>query len=128
DVLLNDQLVDEERAIVAVSKQLNLPCVSLKEFEANQRILNLVKQDLAERFKLMPLGLTEEDGERKLYVAMANPLDIDAIEEVGKASGFLVVQLLAGPGDIDEAIERSYQEVAAQAAEGEGLGDMLGDL
>jgi type IV pilus assembly protein PilB len=102
-VLLEHDLVNEEKAIVAVSKQLNLGCVSLKEFKAEPRILELVPSTLAERLQLMPLGLTEEDGERKLYLAMANPLDIDASDEVGRISGFTVVPLLAGPIDVATA-------------------------
>jgi len=133
DVLLGEGLVSEERAIVAVSKQLNLPCVSLKEFEANQKILELIPRDLAIEFRLMALGLTEEDGERKLYVAMANPLDIDAIEKVSKASGFPVFQLLAGPSDIKHALARSYPSAGAPhtpTAKTSDLGgdDELGDM
>lgn len=131
DTLLGERMVDEEKAIVAVSKQLNLPCVSLKEFEANPKILALVAMDLAERLRLMPLGLTEEDGERKLFVAMANPLDLEAIELVSKASGFPVVQLLAGPSDVREAIARSYgtsassAQAGASGAAGLDVGSML---
>lgn len=127
DVLLGEGLVNEERAIVAVSKQLNLPCVSLKEFEANQKILELIPRDLAIEFRLMALGLTEEDGERKLYVAMANPLDIDAIEKVSQASGFPVSQLLAGPSDIKHAIARSYPSADAPQAASPKTSDLSGE-
>jgi len=131
EILLREEFVNEEKAIVAVSKQLNLPCVSLREFEANRKILDLVTREMATEYQLMPLGLTEEDGERKLYVAMANPLDIDAIEEVGKMTGFPVVQLLAGPNDIEDAIERCYANGAppAEASQGDfGLDGMLDNL
>ena len=110
DVLLQEGWVDEERAIVVVSKQLNLPCVSLKEFEADPRILELVPGEAAERLSLMPLGLTNDEGEKKLFVAMMNPLDLNAIEEVGKLSGFPVKPLLAGPLDIAQAVKRTYSQ------------------
>lgn len=135
-VLIENKLVEEERAIVAVSKQLNLPCVSLREFEPNPKILELVPVSLANAYQLMPLGLTEEDGERKLYVAMGNPLDLEAIEEVSKQSGFPVVPLLAGPLDVSEAVAEAYgqtplveveieEEIGVEGEMAEGLGEML---
>jgi len=133
--LIQNSLVEEEKAIVAVSKQLNLPCVSLKEFEPNAKILDLVTGDLARAHQLMPLGLTDDEGERKLYVAMSNPLDIDAIDKVSQKSGFPVVPLLAGPIDVLKALKRAYSgeplvevEIDGDKALTDGLGDILDDI
>ena len=145
DVLLLEGLVDEEKAIVQVSRQINLPCVSLNEFSANPKVLGLVPRVLAEEFQLMPLGLTEEEGVRYLFLAMANPLDAQAIEEVEKISGFPVKPLLAGPLDVRTALEKAYELGAARMLKAakkdnskstkkndeqadDGLGDMLDGL
>lgn len=134
-VLLENEMVDEERAVVEVSKHLNLHCVSLREFEANPEILELIPFEMAQTLRLMPLGLTEEEGEFKLYVAMANPLDLDAIESVGQQVEYPIAPLLAGPVDVDQAITRSYEELGKDTESGggggalnEGLGDMLDGL
>jgi hypothetical protein len=110
--LITDNLVNEERAILTISKQLNVPCVSLREFEPDPKMLELIGASIAQAFTLMPLGMTEDDGEPKLYVAMANPLNLDAIDEVSRQSGLPIVPLLAGPSDVVQAINRAYTAAA----------------
>ncbi len=116
-VAIENGLVDEEQTIRLVAQKLSLPCVSLRAFEADPEVLELVPAHLARRHQVIPVGLGDDDS---LYLAMANPIDFDAMEEVGQRAGRDVVALLAGPLDIERTLERVYEppEQAASFALG----------
>lgn len=112
-VAIENGLVDEERTIRLVAQKLNLQCVSLRSFEADPELLQLVPAALAARHRVVPVGLGEDNS---LYLAMANPIDFDAMEEVGQRAGHDVIALLAGPLDVDRTLERIYEPEARPAA------------
>src|SRR5207247_2253685 len=70
-----------------------------------------IPEPLARRYRAVPLIL---DG-KSLTVAMADPLDFDAIQDISFFSGCTVKPVLAGRSAIKEAAENIYrkQEVAA---------------
>jgi len=85
---------------------LNIPCVSLKEFKGTEDVIDLLSAELAKRYKVIPLGL--DKSQRSLYLAMANPIDVFAMDEVSTTTGCDVMAFLAGPLDIAQALERCY--------------------
>ena len=105
-IVIENCLVDEERTVTCVAKQLNIPCVSLKDFQGTADVIDLLSAELATRYKVIPLGLTRD--QRSLYLAMANPIDVMAMEEVSTATGCDVMAFLAGPLDIAQTLERCY--------------------
>ena len=107
NVAIENGFVDEEQTIQVVGKRLNIPCVSLKDFEAEDDLLELIPPHLAETHKIVPVGIAEDNS---LYLAMANPIDVEAMHLVAEATGHDVVALLAGPLDIDRTIERVYEK------------------
>jgi hypothetical protein len=64
---------------------------------------------MVERNALVPLSLDRLGGRRSLHIAMANPLDREALQEVEAVTGCRVVIQLAGLSEITRAIERSYR-------------------
>ncbi|MEO1271166.1 MAG: hypothetical protein AAFX99_23995, partial [Myxococcota bacterium] len=105
-IVIENCLVDEEHTVTCVAKQLNIPCVSLKDFQGTPDVIDLLSAELATRYKVVPLGLTRD--QRSLYLAMANPIDVTAMEEVSTATGCDVMAFLAGPLDIAQTLERCY--------------------
>jgi pSer/pThr/pTyr-binding forkhead associated (FHA) protein len=71
-------VVDDEDIAMALAKQLNVPLVRLDGLEISDQVLSLVPAEVAKTNMLMPIMLTEG----KLHIAMANPLDSDAIQVV----------------------------------------------
>jgi hypothetical protein len=107
-VLIENGFVDEEQTITSVAQLLNIPCVSLRDFEADPNIAELLPARLASKHRAVPLGSAERESGDQLFLAMANPIDVVAMEEIVNETGFDVVAFLAGPGDIEETIERVY--------------------
>jgi type IV pilus assembly protein PilB len=108
-VLIDHGLVPEESLVALVGQVLRVPCVSLKDFKADPDLSRMLPAELAARWRAVPLGWDQTpDGKTQVYLAMANPLDMEALEELGDYAGGDVVPLLAGPIDIDQTLERVY--------------------
>jgi len=85
--------------------RVDLPLVDLKGYEVSQAALDLVPEDLARKHTLLPLRV--EDG--YLVVAMADPTNLYAIEDLRVRTGLNVRPVRAMSEDIERAIVRYYQ-------------------
>ncbi len=106
NTLIENGFVDEEQTIQLVGQMLHIPSVSLKEFRADPNIIELVTADQAARFRAIPLGLAENG--RRLILAMADPTDVMAMEEISQHTGREIMAFLGGPLDIDQTLEQIY--------------------
>lgn len=79
EILLSEGIITSSRLAEALSEQLKLPLLSLAEEEPEPEAIQLVPRNIAARLNLLPLRI-EADG--RLLIAMADPLDILAQDEV----------------------------------------------
>ena len=79
EILLSEGIITSSRLAEALSEQLKLPLLSLAEEEPEPEAIRLVPRNIAARLNLLPLRI-EADG--RLLIAMADPLDILAQDEV----------------------------------------------
>src|SRR5262245_17004826 len=98
-------LVGEDTMVRQVQQQLGLPLVDLAEVTADEQALALVREDLARKYVALPI---EIEGRSSLTVAMADPLNVAALEDLRFHSGMFIKPVLAIPSAINEAIERYY--------------------
>ncbi len=103
--LLRMGLVSEETLMRQLQLQLGLPLVDLAEVTADEQALALVREDLARKYIALPI---EVEGRSNLTVAMADPLNVAALEDLRFHSGMFIKPVLALPSAIAEAIERYY--------------------
>ena len=68
--------IDENVLTAFLSKQLDIPCISLTNIEIHDNVLERLTSELAHKYHAVPIRA--EAG--KLYTAMADPMDMDAIE------------------------------------------------
>jgi type IV pilus assembly protein PilB len=108
-LLVEAGLVSETQVTQILSQQLSVPWVSLYHIEFSRQLLNLVTQELAERYCLVPIFVRRVRGlGQTLYVAMDDPSDEKAHSEVGQFSGLPVRAMIAPPTDIRSAIRAYY--------------------
>jgi type IV pilus assembly protein PilB len=98
----------EEVVTKLLSIQLGLPSVRLQDVMVPRRFRRLVPARIAEEFRVLPLGVARDRRGESLLLAMAGPLNSEALKAVRFSSGRRVVPLLAGDRDITEAIARVY--------------------
>jgi type IV pilus assembly protein PilB len=121
-VLIDLGIVNETQLTQALSQQLSVPWVSLYHIDFSRELLNLVPQELAEQYCLVPVFIrrVRKQGET-LYVAMGDPTHEAALAAVTQSASLPVRPMIASPTDIRSAIRVYYgvstsPEVPAEAA------------
>lgn len=102
--LINLGYVTEEALIEALEFQLGVPRVRLARGTVQQDATALIPQTLAERYNIVPV---KKQG-RKLMLAMIDPTNFYAIDDVRTVSGLEVVPVIATEKEILRAINESY--------------------
>ncbi|HMJ10247.1 MAG TPA: hypothetical protein VK524_02520 [Polyangiaceae bacterium] len=108
-LLVESGLVTETQVTQILSQQLSVPWVSLYHIDFSRQLLNLVPEDLAEKYCLVPIFVRRVRGlGETLYVAMDDPSDEAAQREISQASQLPVRAMIAPPTDIQAAIRVYY--------------------
>ena len=90
----------------ALSEQLGISFIDLSSYKIDTSVVKLVPCDVAKKLQSLPIFKTGSS----LIVAMANPLDVIAIDELTKISGFSIDPVFATASGIKDAISRYYGE------------------
>jgi len=95
-----------------LSAQYRVPAVNLDEYEIDPDIAKLVSREVCEKHKVIPLSRSGS----ALVVAMADPTNLHAIDDIKFLTGFNVEAVVASETAITTAIERAYNQSAQAAA------------
>ncbi|MBK8130029.1 MAG: Flp pilus assembly complex ATPase component TadA [bacterium] len=113
--------VSEEKVYAALAEQWGYDFIPADSLVAkNPNALAIVPEAFAKEHALIPLMLTDTT----LTVAMADPDDIVAMDNLEKLSGKRVEAKLASPSAIVGAIENSYEKIRKQGEVTEAIGDL----
>ena len=104
--------VDSETVLQALSSLHNIPIVDLNTVGSSPASMALIDQDLARRYTLLPFAFDMANG--RISVAMANPLDLNAIQFVSQKIGKTIVPFYADKNDILQRIEVAYSNTLSQ--------------
>ncbi|HZO90124.1 MAG TPA: ATPase, T2SS/T4P/T4SS family, partial [Chthonomonadaceae bacterium] len=104
EILVSLRLLSEPALLHALSIQLDCPVVDLAQEPPDPKALEIVPSEFALRHQLIPLRQNDES----LTVAMANPLDIHAIDDLRLLTGLDIAPMLASPTEIRRLSEQFY--------------------
>ncbi|RNA70220.1 GspE/PulE family protein [Alteribacter keqinensis] len=105
DALLEHGLVTETQLIEVLEFQLGIPHVTLSRHPVDSQLTNLVPKDMAKRHLVLPF---QKEGD-KLRVAMADPMDYVAIDDLRMHTGFSIEPSIASKKDIQQSIYKYYE-------------------
>lgn len=105
-IIEEHQLVPVVKMAAARAQLLGVPFINLEGKAISPEVLNFVPEPVARRYRLVPF---DHKGD-KLFVAMADPLDLQVIQFIEKKSGLFVKPYLAIPDDILKAIGDQYSQ------------------
>jgi type IV pilus assembly protein PilB len=94
--------ISEKDLTVFLSKQYGIPTVDLASQEVDQDIVKLIPEDVAQKYQVIPVSRTGST----LVVAMSDPSNIFAIDDIKFLTGYNVEPLVASDAAIKEAIDR----------------------
>jgi len=115
-IVADKGLVNEEALAKARAKYLNVPYIKPSDVGASPEALAVLHESVAKRYKLFPFSVDKAN--KVLSVAMANPLDLTAIEFVEKKSGMRIIPYLASETELALAIRERYaQSLSSEVVE-----------
>lgn len=103
--LVDLKFVDENVLAAFLSRQFDVPCISLLHIDIARKVARRMNRAVALECKAVPVRYDERG---RLEVAMVDPTDADAIEKVTKAAGAEVQPLIAPESSVLTMIDRLY--------------------
>lgn len=107
--LVELKFIDENVLAAFLSKQIDVPCISLLHIEVPRKVLRRLPRATAVECKAIPVRIEGE----KLEVAMVDPTDLEVLDKVEKAVGMTVSPLIAPESSILSMLAKHYPEELA---------------
>lgn len=115
-ILRTLNLVSEQKLAETKAKLIGVPFISLEGISFSPQAIALVPRAVVERFSLIPFAY--DDKEKTLSIAMADPVDLEALQFVRQKTGLNIKSFAASASDIKKAIDLQYrQEIVSEVGE-----------
>ena len=113
-IFLDQGLVDEEDMVEALRQRLQMPLFDPGGTVVDSDVVRVVPYEEAARYRLLPVQIARLGAKRVLRVAMADPLDAQAIEDIEFTTGTIVEPMIARYSHLDEAIRTHYRGIVTK--------------
>jgi type IV pilus assembly protein PilB len=129
-VLLETNAIDPDQLARATAERFGLDHLDLSLFEVDLGAVNLVPVQAAKRFEAVPVAFIDEG---TLLVAMTDPTNVRAVDDISIMTGLDVKPAVASPDDVAAVMMRISQLDAAvadaiEAGEEEDIGPQVGEI
>jgi hypothetical protein len=111
-ILLEAKALSEETLVRTLARQLSIPVAWLRDKQVKPEVLAHLPGHVAQKHRCLPV-LIDQRGTATLLVAMEDPSDGAALDEIALAAGCPVRVVLAAPSELDDALARHYPGDAA---------------
>ncbi|NJD91020.1 MAG: type IV-A pilus assembly ATPase PilB [Geobacter sp.] len=116
-ILIKNGFISEQDLTSFLSKQYGVPSINLAELEVDQAVVKIIPGDVAQKYQIVPVNRAGAT----LIVAMSDPSNIFAIDDIKFMTGYNVEVVVASEAAIKSAIDKFYDQSAS-------LADVMGDL
>jgi len=113
NILVQSGFITEKDLISILSQGLGIPPISLGRFKIDPELLKLVTSDIANKYQMIPVSRVGN----MLTVAMADPLNIFAIDDLKSLTGLDIGIIISSQKEVQDAIEQYYGENTHEAIE-----------
>src|SRR5919108_3091624 len=104
-VLIDLGFVVEQDLVSALAKQIGLPFVARGDYPVDPAAASLISDALAKRYSALPIGYEDS----KLVVAMSDPANVFALDDIRTITGLEIKAVVATRSDIHGAIARFHR-------------------
>jgi type IV pilus assembly protein PilB len=115
EVVVRRGLLPRDRLYQLLSRELNVPYVDIAHYLVDGTLVGLVSTELAQRLQVVPLYRIDN----VLTVAMADPEDIGALDELHRALDLQVNPMLADPDAVRDVVDELYKSAKTLTIGGE---------
>ncbi len=119
DILVDLGCISKSDLMEALSNELSIPPINLSRYKIDPNVIKLIPKKIAKRYQIIPVSKMGNT----LVVAMVDPLNIFAIDDIKAITGFSISPIITADRDIKDALNQYYEESAFTAIE-KIVGDM----
>ncbi len=112
DELIQTGIITERQLIDALTMQLGIEYIDLSDYEIEPEMTQVLSKNIVKKYSVVPVRKLGDD----LYLAMVDPLNFFAIEEVRSATHRHVIPMIATQSGVDHAISTLYGTEGAKRA------------
>jgi len=106
EVLVELGFAKEENITQALTAQYGFPYLPLANYEINPEVVNIIPGRVARQYLVIPVDKVGSN----LTLAMSNPLNVHAIEDIELMSGCIIQIFVSTLSDVKGAIEKYYKD------------------
>ncbi len=103
--------VQEHDLASFLSKHYGVPSIDLKEFDVDPAVIKLIPAEVAQKYQLLPINRAGST----LIIAMSDPSNIFAIDDIKFMTGYNVEVVVASEAAVKDAIDSYYDQSATMA-------------
>jgi len=111
DIIVDLKFIKEKDLILTLSEGLGFPLIDLKRFKIDHEIAKIIPVEVARHYQIVPISKMGDT----LTLAMADPLNIFAIDHVKALTGYKINPIISSSEDILQNIDLSYPDVTGSA-------------
>ena len=104
EILIEQGLINAETLTSVLTDLLNIESINLTPSMIDQSATSLIPENICKRYQVFPFKLENN----KLYVAMSDPQDRVAIQDLRRISGKEILAYICSIGEINQAIDNCY--------------------
>lgn len=108
ELILQKRLVTEEQLVNAQAELNGIPFIKIADTGSSPEALNQVAESVARRYQLLPFAYDKNAG--ILSLAMADPLDMTAIDFVHQKTGLEIKPYYVMPSELERALTERYAQ------------------
>ncbi|MDO8580486.1 MAG: ATPase, T2SS/T4P/T4SS family [Candidatus Omnitrophota bacterium] len=123
-VLVRLKMIDEDVLTQVLSEGLGMPPISISRLKIDPSVLKIIPKDLAEKYKIMPISVMGDT----LTLAMADPLNIFAIDNVKAFTGYTINPIISRLKEIEKTINKYYSEQEPEGNTLSKFADIMKDI
>ncbi|MCR4608340.1 MAG: Flp pilus assembly complex ATPase component TadA [Eubacterium sp.] len=115
NIIMNMGFISRELLITVLTAQTGIDFCEIKSVKIDESVLKLVPDSLVNKYTAMPIGY-DENNPNILKVAMADPMDLVAVDDISISSGLQVEPMLSFEEDLVNTIGKYYGSAQAMEA------------
>jgi type IV pilus assembly protein PilB len=113
---VNLGFVKDEEITSLLSRQYGVPSINLDHFEVDPAIIKIIPAETARKYQVLPLSRSGAT----LTIAMADPTNVFAMDDIKFMTGYNVEPVVASEGALEDSIDRYYGSTRSLVLRGDG--------
>ena len=115
NALVDLGFISNDMLITVLTTQLGIDYIELKGAKIEEKVIHMVPENMVTKYQAIPIEI-DPDNPNILKVAMADPMDIMAMDDIGLVTNLQVEPMLASEEGIRNAINKYYGSAQAMEA------------